>query len=222
MKVRTLVLCGDCWHLAETVRRGLSPLGNAGFDFEYLADGAKCPAEMLDGFSLVVLAKANMVSPSDQRAWLKADSQMMFHDFLRRGNGLVVVHAGTSRYDDLPAMRSVIGGAFRHHPPPCRVAFEPKTGHLLAEGVAPFAADDEHYFVELDDAPADVFLHSRSEHGVQPAGWTRMEGGGRVCVLTPGHDLEVWLHPEFQKLLLNALRWAAKLNPVPVRVQTSR
>jgi type 1 glutamine amidotransferase len=47
---------------------------------------------------------------------------------------------------------------------------------------------------------------------VQPAGWTRAEGAGRVCVLTPGHNLEVWLHPEFQKLLLNACRWTAKLN----------
>jgi type 1 glutamine amidotransferase len=66
--------------------------------------------------------------------------------------------------------------------------------------------------MSLNDAQADVFLRSHSKHGVQPAGWTRIEGEGRVCVLTPGHNLEVWRHPEFQKLLLNALRWAAKMN----------
>jgi len=55
-----------------------------------------------------------------------------------------------------------------------------------------------------------VFLHTRSRHGVQPAGWTRAEGLGRVGVLTPGHNLEVWLHPGFQKLLQNGLNWVAK------------
>lgn len=34
----------------------------------------------------------------------------------------------------------------------------------------------------------------------------------RVCVLTPGHNLEVWLHPGFQALLRHALNWCATLN----------
>lgn len=51
----------------------------------------------------------------------------------------------------------------------------------------------------------EVFLRTRSEHGVQPAGWRRREGEGRVVVLTPGHFPEVWLHPSMQRLLANAL-----------------
>jgi type 1 glutamine amidotransferase len=64
--------------------------------------------------------------------------------------------------------------------------------------------------MDLDDAQADVFLAARSEHGVQPGGWTRTEGSGRVCVLTPGHNLEVWLHPAYQALILNGLQWCGK------------
>jgi type 1 glutamine amidotransferase len=52
-----------------------------------------------------------------------------------------------------------------------------------------------------------VFLTTRSSHGLQPAGWTRCEGRGRVCALTPGHFAEVWLHPGFQRLLVNAVHW---------------
>jgi type 1 glutamine amidotransferase len=59
----------------------------------------------------------------------------------------------------------------------------------------------------LDDMQADVFLAATSEHGTQPAGWTRCEGAGRVAVLTPGHNVEVWLHPDYQALIGNALRW---------------
>ena len=50
----------------------------------------------------------------------------------------------------------------------------------------------------LDDTEADVFMTATSEHGTQPGGWTRTEGAGRVCMLTPGHNVEVWLHPSYQ------------------------
>ena len=63
----------------------------------------------------------------------------------------------------------------------------------------------------LDDPEADVFVTTTSEHGEQPGGWRRVEGSGRVILLTPGHNLEVWLHPSFQALLRNSLRWCGKL-----------
>ena len=47
-------------------------------------------------------------------------------------------------------------------------------------------------------------------YGTQPGGWTRTEGAGQVCMLTPGHNAEVWLHPSYQVLLGNALRWCAE------------
>lgn len=212
MKPRALVLCDDTWHPGEVVRRGLGKLGASGFAFEFLEDGAAwSPARMAE-FPVVVLAKSNIVSARDQRSWLTAGSQRAFQDYVRRGNGLVVIHSGAAGYAEFPAMREVTGGAFLRHPPECAVTVEPKAGHPLAGDLASFTIRDEHYFVELADAQADVFLHTRSEHGVQPAGWTRTEDKGRVCVLTPGHNLEVWLHPAFQKLLSNALRWAAKMN----------
>jgi hypothetical protein len=32
-----------------------------------------------------------------------------------------------------------------------------------------------------------------------------------VCVLTPGHNVEVWQHPSFQALLVNGLDWCGKV-----------
>lgn len=83
----------------------------------------------------------------------------------------------------------------------------PTAGHALGVGSNAFTSKDEHYFMALDDAGADVFLTSTSEHGSQPAGWTRPVRQARVCALTPGHNLEVWLQPEYQQLILNGLRW---------------
>jgi type 1 glutamine amidotransferase len=210
VSTRTLVLCDDTWHPAETARRGLSALGE-NFDCEFLEDGAGWSADRMNEFPLTVLAKANITSSKVAQPWLTPECQQAFPDYVRRGNGLAVIHAGSSRYDPLPAMNALIGGAFVHHPDECPVTIQPLPEHLLAAGVAPFTVRDEHYFMATHVAAADVFLQSHSEYGVQPAGWTRTEGAGRVCVLTPGHNAEVWLHPEFQKLLSNALRWAARV-----------
>ena len=43
------------------------------------------------------------------------------------------------------------------------------------------------------------------------AGWVREQGRGRICHLANGHTLEALLHPMYQKLLCNAVRWCLRL-----------
>ncbi len=212
MNARILVICGDAWHPAENVRQGLAPFRKLGFDFEFFDAAASPPVNVLMNFSVVVLAKANMFSAADQRPWMTSDCERAFFDFVRGGVGLVVVHSGTSRYEQLPMIHRLIGGTFLRHPAPCPVTLEPIASHPLVNDVKKFTVQDEHYFMAMKDSKPDVFLRSHSEHGCQPAGWTRLEGSGRICVLTPGHAPEVWLHSQFQRLLLNAFRWTAKSN----------
>jgi type 1 glutamine amidotransferase len=206
----TLVLCDDTWHPAAIIRRGLAALGDCDFAFEFMEDGEKWSADAMKKFPLVVLAKANISSSTVEYPWLTLESQAVFPDYVQLGNGLLVIHAGTSRYEKLPAMGELIGGSFLRHPDQCAVTVSPKAGHAVTAGVGAFTLRDEHYFMAMNDSRADIFLQSHSEHGVQPAGWTRTHGAGRVCVLTPGHSEEVWLHPSFQKLLSNALHWTAQ------------
>ena len=210
MKLRTLVLCGDAWHPAADVQRGLSALADARFEFEFVPQDKKWSPSLLDDFPLAMIAKVNHLCASDQRPWLTAKTQSSFCDFVRRGGGLFLIHGGTC-YKEFPEMRAIIGGAFLSHPEQCPVTIEPKLGHRLTTSINAFSEKDEHYMMAVDAADADVFLYSRSEHGEQPAGWIRTEGKGRVCALTPGHNPEMWLHPEYQKLLRNGLAWLAKL-----------
>lgn len=208
MRQQTLVFCDDQWHPGVDVQRGFATLAETPFDFEFVADGRLWQPDRLNNFPRVVVAKANHRCATDQTPWLTAETQGMFRDYVRKGGGLFLIHGGTC-YKDLPEMRGVTGGAFLQHPEQCAVLLEPNKEHPLMARVNSFQAHDEHYSMTLDAPDAEVFLYSRSEHGTQPAGWTRREGAGRVCVLTPGHNLEVWLHPEFQKLLRNGLNWLA-------------
>ena len=58
-------------------------------------------------FALIVLAKANMISSQLEQPWLTPETQAAFPDFVRRGQGLAVIHAGTSRYEKLPEMNAL-------------------------------------------------------------------------------------------------------------------
>jgi uncharacterized protein len=205
--MRILVLCDDYWHPAEVAREGLAKLADDGLAFDVIEDAGAFQPEMLADYPAVMLVKSDNTTAEDKTSWATDAVQGAFVAYVEGGGGLLVVHSGTASLRNLPALRALVGGAFTHHPPRCPVTVEPAEGHPLTADVEAFTAEDEHYMMELDAEDADVFLTSISEHGSQPAGWTRRQGAGRVCVLTPGHTVEVWVHPSFQTLLRNALAW---------------
>jgi uncharacterized protein len=205
--MRTLVLCDDKYHPARIARAGLEPLTAAGFTFDFIENAEEWSAERMADYPLVVVAKANA-----PQVWVTPTEEAAFLDYVQQGKGLLVIHSGTAGLREQAGMRGLLGGVFVKHPPQCPVTVEPKADHPLTAGSEPFTLVDEHYMMEFDDPTADLFLTSTSEHGTQPAGWTRTEGAGRVCVLTPGHNLEIWLHPAYQALIHNALDWCAKTN----------
>lgn len=212
--MQILVLCDDQWHPARVPCEGLSPLQNNGFTFDWIEDAREWSAERMAAYPLVILSKSNNISSADHGNWMTDEVQSAFVDYITNGNGLLAIHSGTASYQNTLVLRNLLGGVFTHHPDQCPVTIEPKAGHPLTEGVEAFTLKDEHYFMDMNDPYADVFLTSRSEHGhdvhVQPAGWKREVGEGRVAVLTPGHNLDVWLHPSFQALIVNAIRWCSK------------
>ena len=208
--MRILVLCDDYWHPARVPREGLGRLAGHEFSFEWIEHAGDWSAERMMNHPVTVLTKSNNVSAADQNGWVTDEVQAAFLDYIRAGNGLLAIHSGTAEYEQMPVLRSLLGGVFHRHPEQCPVSMIPRSGHPLTAGVSPFTLQDEHYFMAMDDAQVDVFLTTSSEHGEQPGGWRRVEGKGRVAVLTPGHSLEVWLHPSYQTLLRNSLRWCGK------------
>jgi uncharacterized protein len=170
-------------------------------------DGREWSAERTAPYPLVVLSKGNNNTEHEFDTWIGEDSQETFVKQVVSGKGLLVIHSRTTGYGKLSALRALIGGAFAQHPPACPVTVQPIPGHALTQGVEAFTLTDEHYFMDLDDATADVFLTSSSTHGRQPTGWTRTQGRGRIAVLCPGHTPEVWRHPAFQAVLRNAISW---------------
>ena len=209
--MNVLVLSDDYWHPARVPREGLGALKGMEFTFDWIENANHWSSEKMMEYPLVILTKSNNISATDRTPWMTDFVQATFSDYVRKGNGLLAIHSGTAEYDQTPVLRTVLGGVFAHHPEPCPVTVMPHTGHPLCAGIAPFTLRDEHYFIALDDLQADIFVTTKSEYGYQAGGWRRTEGIGRVAVLTPGHNLDVWLQPSFQALILNCLRWCGKL-----------
>ncbi|MCB0084824.1 MAG: ThuA domain-containing protein [Caldilineaceae bacterium] len=205
-----LVLCDDYWHPAKTPRTGLDALPQMDFTFDWIENAYEWSASRMANYSTVILTKSNNVSATDRTQWMTDEVQAAFVDYVRRGGGLLAIHSGTAEYQEALVLRRLLGGVFDHHPKQCPVTVTPHAGHLLTTGSTPFTLQDEHYFMAMGNEPVDCFLTSTSEHGEQPAGWTRTEGDGRVAVLTPGHHVEIWLEPGYQTLIINALHWCAQ------------
>jgi type 1 glutamine amidotransferase len=208
--MKTLVICDDFWHPARVPREGLGALKEGGFSFDWIENAAEWSTERMARYPLVILTKSNNISSADQNGWVTEAIQAAFVEYVQKGNGLLAIHSGMAGWGEMPVLCGLLGGVFEQHPPQCPVTVEPRAGHPLTAGCEVFTLQDEHYHMALDDAQADVFLTTKSEHGTQPGGWRRSQGAGRVGVLTPGHNVEVWLHPSFQALLMNCLRWCGK------------
>ena len=210
--MRILVLCDDKWHPTQVPQTGLAGLHQFGFEFDWVKNTNDWSAEQMAAYPVVILTKSNHVSSTDESPWMSGSIQQAFLDYVQSGNGLLVLHSGTAGYEQTAVLRALMGGVFREHPDQCPVTVEPLADRPLTGGSESFTLMDEHYLMDLDDDQADVFLNTISEHGTQPGGWRRHEGDGRICVLTPGHNPEVWGHPSYQMLLLNSLRWCSKTN----------
>lgn len=208
--MRVLVLCGDYWHPASVVREGLTPLEEKGFTFDYVEDASAWAPDQMQDYPVVMVSKSNNVSEQNRDHWMTPEVETAFRDYVAGGGGLFITHSGTAGYRETEVFRALTGGYFTTHPEQCPVTVEPQPDHPLTAGATQFTLTDEHYHMALDEPNLDVYVATTSEHGTQPGAWVRTEGEGRVCVLTPGHNVEVWLNPSFQKLLENGLRWSSK------------
>lgn len=215
--MKVLVICDDFWHPGEIIARGLKPLEMKGYELDVVMNVRDMLTnEMIREYDVIVNAKSNVFSPSNKAPWfeegLTAVMPNDFRAYIEEGHGFIALHAGNcfSRQSQAD-MAAITGNDFIGHPPQCDITMEMVGDHPITKGVGTFVVRDEHYRIDVHAEDIDLFMTSTSdsEAGTQKAGYTREMGKGRFCCLTPGHNCAVLLHPEFQKLMQNALDWCA-------------
>jgi len=225
--MRVLLICDDYWHPAQTAIDGVIPLEQKGYQFDVIKNANDFSPDMLQKYPVVLICKMDEISQTDKTPWKTSAVQKAFIDYVENGGGLVAVHSATVNGKNTADMDKLIGCDFKGHPNNCPVTVQSVKPHPVTEGVGIFCETDEHYRIEITAPDADILLASYSPAqgeeskyesepyfntpaAIYPAGYVRTQGKGRVCVLTSGHLTAVWLNPQFQKLLSNALKWCSE------------
>jgi type 1 glutamine amidotransferase len=228
--MNVLLLCNDYWHPGQVPIDGVLPLKDRGFNFDIITDSKEFKTEMLSKYPVVIIAKANNNSNTDESSWKSQAVQNAFVKYVEDGGGLIAIHAGLVPGENTETLDRLIGARFMNHPPSTLVTVQPIKPHPIADGVDMFCDVDEQYRLKIISDDVDIFMasyspaydeengesietddpYSKNQAWIDAAGYVRTQGKGRVCALSPGHYLAIWHSPQFQRLLENAINWCSE------------
>ncbi len=140
---------------------------------------------------------------------LTEDQSVGLIRYVRQGGGLLVLHNGLS-LQTRPELAKLLGGFFTGHPEEAVLTYQtiPSQPWITTE-ISDFFALEEPYQIRLDNSfDGTVFLQYRWHETLVPAGWTRLEGRGKIVVLSPGHHLETFLVEGYRTLIHRSAMWA--------------
>jgi type 1 glutamine amidotransferase len=188
----------DSGRYAPMLRAALAP---EGINITYTADVTDLNPETLAKYdALVIYANHKSITPEQEAALL---------EYVAGGRGFLPIHAASFCFQNSPAYIALVGAQFQRHGTGEFTAEIVKPDHPVLAGIAPFQVWDETY-VHIKHNPDRTILMERVDaSGREPWTWVRTHGKGRVFYTAYGHDERVWGHPGFQRLMRNAIMWAA-------------
>ncbi len=214
-----LILIGDQPHEPGHIEEGLRPaLEATGVVPHFTVDVNALSAKNLAEVGLLVILRDGLQRPDrDGRAnytWMTAEQEKAVVDFVEGGGGFLNLHNGMGLYPPGGRYLDLVGGRYIGHGPLERFRVEVvDPDHPVTRGVGAFFVADEQHTPPYDHGRVHLLLRNRSDDSkvVAAAGWVREPGRGRLCHLANGHTREALLHPMYQRLLRNAVRWCLRL-----------
>lgn len=188
-------------------------LEKAGFSVNF-TENASQAAEEIKNVDVVIVSVNRPFF--DTLSWRKA-----LFDHANAGKGIIMFHPGTwygyAKWPELNAQ--IVGGGSRGHDKIGEFSIHVlKKDHPVTRGVNPsFKVVDELYYMNAEEPPAgtiDIEVLAETSPSQKygrphPNIWIAKHPQARVVGMALGHDGRVHEHPDFQKLLINATRWAA-------------
>jgi type 1 glutamine amidotransferase len=212
-----LVLIGDQPHEPGHIEEGLRPaFRETGVIPHFAVDVRALSAENLAHVRLLVVLRDGLQRPlpsdGEPFMWMTDEQQQAVVEFVERGGGFLNLHNSMGLYPAEGPYLNLVGGAYTGHGPLERFCVEVvDREHPVTRGVSVFTVADEQHAPTYDEKSVHLLLQSRSDEGkVAAAGWVREPGQGRLCHLASGHTREALLHPMYQRLLQNAMRWCLR------------
>ncbi|MCK7487709.1 MAG: ThuA domain-containing protein [Bacillus subtilis] len=140
---------------------------------------------------------------------LSDDQSLGLTQFVKQGGGLLVLHNGLS-LQARPELAKLLGGYFTGHPEETVLTYQtiPSQPWITSKSAILALWKNLIRFVSDNAFDGTVFLQYRWHETLVPAGWTRLEGHGKIVVLSPGHHLETFLVEGYRTLIHRCALWA--------------
>lgn len=164
------------------------------------------------------LAEADvLVLSANHRSFGLSPFQNALNAFADSGKGVVVLHAGVWQ-NWAPATgfnKRFVGGGTKSHGKGVFAVTQTGKTHPILEGVPNrFEIQDELYRPNLDAGGALTVLAETAEdpetHQKWPSIWVVEDPKSRIACVALGHAAEAHGNPAFQRILINAVKWASK------------
>lgn len=224
--LRVLILTGannHDWRATTPVLKAiLEVTGKFAVDVE-----TNVPAMQPDSLSKydAVLSNFNTYGQKNPGEVWNAEMRAAFLDFIRSGHGFVVVHAGSSVFNDWPEFQQIAGATWgkgtshgRMHTNEIHIL---PTGSPITAGLKDFTMFDE-FWQNAQVAPGALALATvtpKTEFGgpgkPEPIAFATEFGRGRGFTLLLGHNTQAMESDGFKILLRHGVEWAAsgKISP---------
>jgi hypothetical protein len=183
-------------------------------------------AQNLTSFNAVIFFTGGELEMDPQQ---KADFLSVIRD---DGRGFIGIHSAAITFADWPEYREMLGGFYDEHPWGtfnAPIVVEDPSFPGMGQWPTAFNIRDEIYqmkdysrekvrvLMRLD--PAQINLANKNVHrqdGDFAVAWAKTYGKGRVYYTSLGHVQENWDRPEFQKMLIEAIRWVTGISSADV------
>lgn len=189
---------------AEFANALVPPLAQAGIRVTYTEDVDQLARDNLAGFDVLAIFKDN--------GELTAGQESALVSMVEEGKGLIAVHCASHCFRESDQYTKLVGGRFDRHGHASFRAAIIDAQHPSMRGLTSFETRDETYVHDQLADDIQVLMARENEGGYEPYAWVRKQGQGRVFYTALGHDERTWRQPGFQRLIVNASRWAAGIS----------
>jgi putative membrane-bound dehydrogenase-like protein len=212
-KIKVLLISGSFEYKSDESLAGFQKHLEANDPVECVRAFAKNDKDK-DFPGLEQIEKCDVAIFFTRRLQTDGDSLALVKKYIEAKKPVVGIRTASHGFQNwLEFDKLVLGGDYKGHfgqNIECDVTIEPKAkDHPVLKGVMPFKTKGGLYKNAMPSDDVTVLLRGKIADGNEPVAWTREKDGRRVFYTSLG-TLDDFKNPNFVRLVVNGLAWAAK------------
>lgn len=179
-------------------------LSEAGFSVTLTENRDDFKTDALDPYDAIVCYTTGENLTAEQ-------AEGLFRGIAHKGKGFIGVHSAADSFKETPGYLNMVGAKFLSHPDhwPMLTFNVLSRFHPVLQGIEDFQMAEELYLMETYGS-FELLMSTWWKGFERPITWVKPYGHGRVVYTALGHDKQQTENPNFQRLIVNAVRWTAE------------